>query len=105
MSNCEPGASEAQTDTSVNPDILTKEEEQKLRSEARIQFLTLLKQLHGRKLQATTLEGNTVTCEYEEVDRSVSKLAVGQLATPMGVYKKAVIRLNDFDHFRFLAKK
>jgi hypothetical protein len=38
---------------------------------------------------------------YHEVDRSVSRLAVGQLETPLGLIQHALVRLTDVDHVRY----
>lgn len=76
-------------------------EEQTLRSEYRLQFLTLMRKLQGKKIEAETVEGNTVTCEYEAISRSCDELAVSQLNTPAGLVKRAIIRLPDFHSLRF----
>jgi len=83
---------------------LTEEEEQELRSKLRLEFLDLMQQLKGRKTVARTVEGNNVSCVYEEVDRSVSSVAVSGLTTPIGVIPNSILRLSDLDHLRFLKK-
>jgi len=82
-----------------------KTDEQQARSEARLEFLQLMQLLKGRSVQAKTAEGNSVECEFEEVDRPCTQLAVTHLVTPMGTLDRAILRVNDFDSFRFPARK
>lgn len=78
-----------------------KLEEQSTRSAARLEFLNLMQILKGRTVQAKTLEGNIVNCEFEEVDRPVTKFGVSNLVMPTGTLDRAILRINDFDYFRF----
>jgi len=78
-------------------------EEQKLRSEYRLQFLNLLRELEKRKIEALTIEGNQVTCEFQSINRCCDQLAVSQLQTPVGQVKRALLRTQDFQYFRFNA--
>ncbi len=43
-----------------------------------------------------------VRCVYHEADRSLTRLAVGELETPVGRLQHALFRLTDVDHVRYL---
>jgi len=73
-------------------------EEQAARATLRLDFISLINKLNGRKCEITTSEGNKLACSFVTLDRNGEKIGVENLETPAnGVLPHAILRSQDID--------